>query len=61
MSAQPNIDLRHRHNQTPTRWRKEQFRNQRFTEGWTEADEVPGWGRTKGRMPEFLQGIIEGE
>jgi ribosomal protein L37E len=60
MSKQPNIDIRHKHNLTPTRWRKEQFRNKRFTAGWTEAEEVPSWGRTKGRMPEFLKGIIEG-
>jgi hypothetical protein len=45
MSAVPNIDIRHGNNLTPTRWRKDQFRDQRYTKGWTEADEVPGWGR----------------
>lgn len=57
MSEWPSIDLRHGQNLTRTRWRRDQFRNQRFTKGWTEADEVPGWGRTRGRMGEFLEDI----
>jgi hypothetical protein len=61
MSEGPNIDLRHEHNLTPSRWRKDQFRNQRYTRGWTEADEVPGWGRTKGRMGAFLDGACDKE
>jgi len=44
-SEGPNIDIRHEYNLTKSRWRKEQFRNQRYTHGWAEADEVPGWGR----------------
>jgi len=43
MSEYPNLDLRHGQNLTQTRWRKSQFRNQRFTKGWTEADHVPPW------------------
>ena len=54
MSPKPNIDIRHKHNLTPSRWRKDQFRDKRHCQGWTEADEVPGWGRTKGRFAEFL-------
>ena len=54
MSKIPNIDIRHGKNLTQTRWKKEQFRNQRFTEGWKEADKVPGWGVTKGRFMELL-------
>jgi hypothetical protein len=50
----PNVDIRHGVNLTPSRWRKEQFRNQRYCDGWTEADTVPGWGRTEGRMREFF-------
>jgi hypothetical protein len=60
MSEYPNIDIRHGNNLTRTRWRKDQFRNQRYTKGWTEADEVPGWGVTKGRFPEFLEGVNSG-
>lgn len=54
MSEVPNIDIRHKHTLTPSRWKKEQFRNQRYTAGWTESDSVPGWSRTKGRFKEFL-------
>jgi hypothetical protein len=43
----PNIDIRHGSNLSRTRWKKEQFRNQKFTKGWTESDyEIPGWGKT---------------
>jgi len=55
MSEYPNIDIRHGRNLTASRWSKEEFRNQKHCKGWTEADEVPGWGRTKGRFSEFLQ------
>jgi len=54
MSEIPNIDIRHNTNLTKTRWNKEEFRNQRFTKGWTISDEVPGWGVTKGRFKEIL-------
>lgn len=56
-SDYPNIDIRHGDNLTPSRWKKEQFRNPRFTKGWTEAEEVPGWGRTKDRFHEILESI----
>jgi hypothetical protein len=44
-SAYPNVDIRHGGNLTPSRWSKEQFRDQRYTAGWIESDEIPGWGR----------------
>jgi hypothetical protein len=43
MSPLPNLDIRHGKNLTRTRWRKDQFRNQKYTEGWQEADSVDGW------------------
>lgn len=49
----PNIDIRHRNNLTRSRWRKDQFRNKRFTEGWIEADSIPGWGTFDGVMKNF--------
>lgn len=55
MSEWPNVDIRHDANLTPSRWKREQFRNQKYTEGWTESDRVPGWGVTLGRFDEFLQ------
>ncbi len=59
MSECPNIDIRHEHNLTPNRWCKEEFRNQKYTIGWTEADEAPGWGVTRGRFSEVLDAIIQ--
>ena len=59
MSEWPIVDLRHENTLTRSRWRKEEFRNQRYTKGWTEAEEVPGWGRTKDRVGEFLGELRE--
>lgn len=46
-SEYPNIDIRHEANLTPTRWKPEEFRNQKFTAGWKEAHlfEIPGWDK----------------
>jgi DNA-directed RNA polymerase subunit RPC12/RpoP len=55
MSAYPNIDIRHGTCLTKSRWKKDEFRNQRYTAGWTESDSVPGWGHTEGRFAEILQ------
>ena len=52
-SKHPNIDIRHSNNFTPNRFKREQFSN-RAQKGWTLADEVPSWGKTKGRFDEFL-------
>ena len=56
-SAFPNIDIRHNQNLTPSRWRQDQFRNQKYCRDWREADEVPGWGVTKDRFDEILRGL----
>jgi hypothetical protein len=45
------------HNLTQSRWRQDQFCSQRNCRGWTEADEVPGWGVTKDRFREILENI----
>jgi hypothetical protein len=55
MSRHPNIDIRHGSNWTRNRWRQDQFRNKNACLGWQMADEVPGWGRTKGRFEDFLK------
>lgn len=55
-SEYPNIDIRHHNNLTKAKWKPEDYRNQRYAKGWTETDEVPGWGLTKGRFKEFLNG-----
>jgi len=38
-----NIDIRHDKNLTKNRWKKEDFRNQKNTEGWIEVNYVEGW------------------
>ena len=58
MAQFPNIDIRHGHNLTPSRWKQSEFRNQKYCEGWTESDSVPGWGKTQGRFQEFLQEAV---
>jgi hypothetical protein len=58
MAKFPNIDIRHDTNATASRWKKEEFRNQRYTQGWKEAQEVPGWGKTFNNMPQLLDSIL---
>jgi hypothetical protein len=58
MSEYPNIDIRHDKNLTPSRWRKDQFRNQKFTAGWKEVTTVPGWGEVaEGQIIEVLKNV----
>lgn len=59
MSAVPNLDIRHGKNLSPSRWKKEQFRNQKYTAGWTESDSVPGWGRTEGEFGKLLERLCQ--
>jgi glycosyltransferase involved in cell wall biosynthesis len=58
MSPQPNIDIRHGQNLTPTRWERDQFRNRHFTKGWTIADAVAPWYEAGGfgALLDSLQG-----
>ena len=46
-SEYPNLDIRHNRNLTRSKWHPSEFRNQRYAQGWREADEVDGWGPTK--------------
>jgi len=54
-STLPNIDIRHDKNLTSNRWSQDQFRSKRSCKGWKMAEEVPGWGRTKGRFQEIIK------
>lgn len=60
MSPVPYIDIRHDKNLTWTRWKRSDFRNKKYTEGWQESDSVPGWGKTEGRFQEFLKEVEDG-
>jgi hypothetical protein len=45
VSEHPNIDIKHGRNLTIIRWKKEQFRCQKYTSGWKEStiDKIDGW------------------
>lgn len=45
ISSLPNVDLRHDKNLTASRWTPEQFKNQKYTRGWTESENysIDGW------------------
>lgn len=60
-SSRPNIDIRDTgSNLTRTQWRKDQFRNPKYTAGWQEGDSVPGWpGPIKGRFDDWLREICQ--
>lgn len=60
-SEVPVIDVRHEGNLTPNRWSKKQFRDQRNTKGWKFVEEIPTWGRTKGRFNDFLTDVNRGK
>lgn len=60
MSTVPNVDLRHSNNLTPSRWSQDQFRNPDACLGWNLVEEIPYWGRTKGRVNEFLSDVASG-
>lgn len=51
-SEYPIIDIRHDCNFTKNRWTKEEFKDKKYTIGWTEstADKIPGWEN----LPEIL-------
>ncbi len=57
-SEGPNVDIRHNTNLTANRFRQDQFRSQKSCRGWTLSDEVPKWGKTKGRFNEFLKEVV---
>ena len=44
-SEAPSIDIKDGNNATTARWKKEEFRNQKYTKGWKEgtAKDIPGW------------------
>ena len=60
-SEHPCIDIRHKNNKTQAdRFRKESFHSEKSIRDWQLADEVPYWGRTKGRFKEFLEDVSNG-
>lgn len=59
-SERPNVDIKGSHNITRKRFRLKDYRSRRHIEAsWTLADEIPYWGKTKGRFDEFLRDVYE--
>jgi len=57
-SPWPNIDIKHDGNITRKRFAPTDWRNwNTIKASWRLADEVPGWGRCKGRFNEFLEEV----
>ena len=54
-TEKPLVDIRHGQNVSGVRFRKDQFR--RKPKNWGESDEIPHWGRVKGRFWEFLREV----
>ena len=54
----PSLDIRRKDAWTSKRMDKSQFRSERSMRGWKEVDEIPCWGKIKGRFQDFLRGII---
>lgn len=55
-SACPNLDIRHGHNLTQSKWSVSDFRELRYARGWRESDTVAGWGRP---ADVFSKGVIQ--
>jgi glycosyltransferase involved in cell wall biosynthesis len=56
-SPHPYIDIKHGRNLTGFRWDRSQFRRQ--PQKLEVADEIPYWGKTKGRFSEFLEDALQ--
>jgi hypothetical protein len=56
----PSLDIRRRESWSRKRMDKSQFRSERSCRGWTEADEIPGWGTTRGRFDKFIREVADG-
>jgi hypothetical protein len=52
-SPDPLVDIRHDKAATANRWSKEQFRNKKYTEGWTESEVIPHWGKASEIIKRF--------
>ena len=59
MSEIPYVDIRHGHALTRNIFDPSGYRGQ--VVDWTMADEIPHWGKTKGRFISFLKDVVEGK
>ena len=57
-SEKPIIDIKHPNTITPGRFKLDQYRcRNRIKDSWVLSDEIPLWGKTKGRFDDFLRGV----
>ena len=55
-SPTPNVDIKHDYNITRKRFELSEYRcRRRINDSFTLADEIPYWGKTKGRFEAFLR------
>lgn len=59
-SAIPRVDIRHEANLSASKWSRADFRNKSHAEGWIEANVIPGWGLTRGRVQAFFADVRAG-
>jgi glycosyltransferase involved in cell wall biosynthesis len=58
-SEHPIVDIKHSNCLTPGRFKLEQYRcRERIKDSWILADEIPYWGKTKGRFEDFLRYVV---
>jgi hypothetical protein len=61
LSECPNIDVKGVGNLTRGRFKLEEYRcRNRIKDTWTLADEIPFWGKTKGRFEDFIMEVSQG-
>ncbi|OGM76389.1 hypothetical protein A2210_01105 [Candidatus Woesebacteria bacterium RIFOXYA1_FULL_40_18] len=53
-SEWPIIDLRHGANLTRSKRHPEEFHDHRWAEGWTESNEIPGWGKVSDILEKLI-------
>lgn len=60
MSELPNLDIRHSGNFSNSRFTFDEKQRHELPPEWKRADEVPGWGQTKGRLGDILREVTNG-
>jgi len=55
-SRWPNLDIRHDGTLTRSKWSPGEFRNPYYARGWSETDDLPGWGPGRELMDKVRSG-----
>jgi len=58
-SEHPNVDIKHNATLTPGRFNIDQYRcKEKIKDSWNLADEIPYWGKTKGKFDSWLRDMM---